>query len=54
MTISHGREQFAQHVVEIRLDNLQFGGANRDAVAKIVDHGGIGRRISSRPILFAK
>ena len=48
------REQVAQHIVEIRFDNLQLGSANGHAVAEIVDHGAIGRRIGSLLILFAK
>lgn len=51
---SDGRQQVAQHVVEIRLDNLQLGCANRNVVAEIVDHGGIGRRIGSRLFVSAK
>jgi len=51
---SDGRQQVAQHVVEIRLDNLQLGCANPHVVAEIVDHGGIGRRIGSRLNVFAK
>ena len=54
LTGSDGRQQVAQHVVEIRLDNLQLGCANRHVVAEIVDHGGIGRRIGSRLNIFAK
>ena len=54
LTSSDGRQQVAQHVVEIRLDDLQFGRADRYAVAEIVDHGGIGWRFGPRMIFFAK
>ena len=54
LTSSDGRQQVAQHVVEIRLDHLQLGSADPYAVAEIVDHGGIGWRFGSLLTLFAK
>ena len=56
LTGRNRREQVAQRVVEIRLDHIQLGSANRHAVPEIVGHdviGGRGRRLGSRSVLLA-